>query len=290
MTARKPPHEDLARMFIQDLTILDAAWFDDFRGPLGASWRVDVELTGRRDAQGMLYDFRPCKQTIKRIIDESYDHTLILPADPNPGAAALEYECPPQALSRVPGSTVTVAGIETALKTAVEAAFREEGRDNVLGVDVRLREKELPPGKAWYRYTHGLEKHEGNCQRLWHGHRNGIDVQVDGRPDPEMEAHLARLFFEAHIAYEKNLVGSPEVRIGERQVHLEQVEIQYEASQGKFWARIPGENVVVLPRECTVENIAAFCLEEVARHRKGTLEVTAYEGVHKGSRLTMRQV
>lgn len=285
-TPAPPARDDLARMFIRDLTILDAAYFDDFRGPLGASWQVDVELIGRRDAQGMLYDFRPCKQTIKRIIDGSYDHTLILPRDPNAGVDRLEYDCPDQALSRIPGATVTVAGIETAIKTSIEEAFREEGRDNVVGVDVTLREIPLPPGKAWYRYTHGLEKHDGNCQRLWHGHRNGIDIRVNGQADGELEHRLAALFFEAHIAYRENIVSTGDLRIGERQTHLEGVEIAYEASQGRFRAVIPGENVVVLPMECTVENIAAFCLEEVARERTGSLEVICYEGINKGARLT----
>ena len=275
----------LARMFIRDLTILDAAYFDDFYGPVGASWQVDAELTGYRDDQGMLYDFRPCKKTIKRVIDESFDHTLISPEGENKGYQGLEYECPPEAISRIPGNTFTEAGLETAIKTAIEADFRSQGRDNIVAVDISVREAEFPPGKAWYRYTHGLKLHDGNCQRLWHGHRNSIDISVNGQPDPALEQELADLFFHAHIAYTENITQKDKVKVGERQTHLEQIEVAYEASQGYFRTTIPGRNVVVLPSECTVENIASFVLDEACRRRKGSIEVMVYEGINKGSRL-----
>lgn len=281
--------EKLARMFIRDLTILDAAYFDDFYGPVGASWQVDVELTGYRDDHGMLYDFSPCKKTIKRTIDARFDHTLITPEGPNRAVAALEYECPPEAVSRIPGSSFTVSGLETAIKTAVEAEFREQGRDNVVAVDVDLREVVFPDDKPWYRYTHGLKHHDGNCQRLWHGHRNAIDVTVNGRPDPELERYFADLFFNAHIAFAENIQGGKKLEVGRRQVQHEHLEVQYESTQGKFWARIPGRNVVVVPVEPTVENLAGFVLDEAARRRSGSLEVRVYEGINKGSRLNRIQ-
>ncbi len=279
----------LARMFIRELTILDAAYFDDFYGPVGGSWHVDAELTGYRDEQGMLYDFSPCKKTIKRIIDEQFDHTLITPQGENKGLKRLEYDCPEQALSRIPGNTFTVAGLETAIKTAVEKEFKEQGRDNVVAVDITVREIQFPPGKAWYRYTHGLKMHDGNCQRLWHGHRNSIDVRVNGVQDPQMERYFADLFLHAHIAFDENITERSKVKFGVRQDHLETVEVSYEAEQGQFRTVIPGRNVVVLPTECTVENIAGFVLEETARHRTGSLEVLVYEGINKGSRLNTIQ-
>lgn len=282
---RHPVTHNLARLFIQDLSILDAAYFDPFFGPLGASWLVDAELTGYRDEKGMLYDFRPCKQTIKKIVDEQFDHTLILPESLRQGRQ-LEYECPEQALSFVPGNTFTPAGLEIALKTAIEAQFRADGRENILAVDVRLREVPFPTGKPWYRYTHGLKFHDGNCQRLWHGHRNAIDIRVNEQQDLELERTIADLFFNAHIANQENILGKGRWKIGQRQTHVDWVEIGYEASQGFFRTRIPGQNVVVLPMECTVENIAGFVLEETARRRTGSLEVVVYEGIHKGSRLS----
>lgn len=281
-----PVSKNLARLFIQELSILDAAYYDPFYGPLGASWLVDAELTGYRDERGMLYDFRPCKKTIKEIVDTTFDHTLILPRDLPRDGLELEYDCPDQALSFVPGNTFTLAGLEVGIKTAIEARFREEGRDNILAVDVTLREVPFPLGKPWYRYTHGLKFHDGNCQRLWHGHRNAIDIRVDEVQDLEMERTFAELFFNAHIAHEENIVGGGKWKIGQRQTHADWVEVAYEASQGAFRTRIPGENVVVLPTECTVENIADFVLEETARHRTGSIEVTVYEGIHKGSRLS----
>jgi hypothetical protein len=278
--------KNLARLFIQELSIVDAAYFDVFYGPLGASWLVDAELTGHRDALGMLYDFRPCKKTIKEIIDTSFDHTLIVPEGMGREGMDLEYECPPEALSSIPGNSFTKAGLEVGMKTAIEARFREEGRDNIVAVDVTLREVVFPPGKPWYRYTHGLKFHEGNCQRLWHGHRNSIDIRVNEAPDLELEQHFADLFYNAHIAHQENLVGNQDWRIGERQSHLDWVEVAYEAGQGFFRTRIPGENVVVLPCECTVENIAEFVLEGSRKRRRGSLEVRVYEGIHKGSRLS----
>lgn len=275
----------LARMFVRDLTILDAAYFDDFQGPLGISWQVDAELVGGRDEKGMLFDFRPSKQAIKKVIDARYDHTLICPEGPNPGVQALAYECPEEAISRIPGATFSKAALETAIKLAIEAEFRQLSIDNILSVEITLRDEVYPEGKAWYQYTHGLKHHGGNCQRLWHGHKNRIDLSVNGMPDPEMEREIADLFFRSHIAFHENC-DAKNLRMGQRQDHLDFVEVEYQSSQGRFWARIPGPHVVVVPDEPTIENLASFVMDEFSKKRRGTLEVKVYEGIHKGARLT----
>ena len=49
--------------------------------------------------------------------------------------------------------------------------------DNVTEVLVTLRNEDIPD--AFYHYTHGLQKHLGQCQRIAHGHRSRIEIYVN---------------------------------------------------------------------------------------------------------------
>ena len=61
---------DRVTLFVDHVTHIDCGILDNARGLCGATWLVDVALTGTRDAQGMLFDFGPAKKLLKAEIED----------------------------------------------------------------------------------------------------------------------------------------------------------------------------------------------------------------------------
>ena len=157
---------------------------------------------------------------------------------------------------------------------------------NVERIVLHAREEKLN-GAPEYRYTHGLKQHYGNCQRLLHGHRNRVDVEINGERSVEWEENIAELFTDIHLAYPENCPDQ-DIVLGKRQAHLQTVYLVYTSSQGKFEAWLPGQSVYMMPYETTVENISRHLCESVTEQvmksqNVDSLKVWAYEGIRKGS-------
>lgn len=286
-------------LFLDALTVLDFAFLDSESGLNGESWHVEAELTGALDHRGFVMDFGPAKKLLKNWIDTYLDHRLALPLDmagmsweEQPEGiqirargpwGSLEYQAPREALAWLPGTKVSPLAVATYL----EERIRPHLPASVTGLKLRLREEPRFATEACYRYTHGLRFHEGNCQRLLHGHRNPVEIWQDGRRQPEAETALAKTFSQRHFASRETVVNARELDLVlgmQNAKDSRRAELRYRAPQGAFVASLPVGSLVLLDTEPSAENIALFAAEWVKRECKlSGARVKIYEGINKGA-------
>ncbi|MEO0435436.1 MAG: 6-carboxytetrahydropterin synthase [Pseudomonadota bacterium] len=278
----------MAKLFVDNLTVMDFSYLDSNRGVVGESWIVDIELEGELDEQGMVFDFGHVKKSIKRFIDEQADHRLLVPIDASGcvtrkehdelyvefamnSGAIVRHRSPSAAVLLLAGDAIDPAMIASDLQTSLLNVLPE----NVQSVRIMLRPEAIDG--AFYHYTHGLQKHEGQCQRIAHGHRSRLQVFIDDRRSEELEKHWAARLADSYIATEQHI----------REVFehngIEHVRLAYRASQGEFEISLPRTQVFPMPLVSTVENIAIHLAAQVANEVSGSVRVRAFEGVGKGA-------
>ncbi len=210
----------MATLFVENLTVVDFSYLHAKRGMVGESWIVDLELSGELDAQGMVFDFGHIKKTVKRTVDERVDHRLLVPRDSeqldlherDDGHLSLAWRylageirmvSPASAVLGLPGMEISKAGVTLYLMELIQ----ETVPANVAEVRVILREEDT--GTApFYHYSHGLKKHDGNCQRIAHGHRSGIQIFENGRRSRYWEKLWADRWEDIYIGTEDDLEGT----------------------------------------------------------------------------------
>lgn len=292
-------------LFYEHVTVLDYAYLDHHKGPVGNSLVVDVEFIGKTDEEGILYDFSYAKKKVKEIIDRECDHRLVVPKDLlkkekkgyasmkflfGPNDDFVEYMAPSQAYCEIPNSHVS----EDNLKTHLEELIIKEMPKNVIGINLKFKREESPDNVAYFHYLHGLRCHYGNCQRLFHGHRSTIKIFINGERAPTLEEALANDLFAGNIkfVYWENVVNKNEIvkitkskkPVG-RVLDVDRIELSYTGSQGEFTGSVPGKIAYIIHEETTVENLALHFKELVASmvDKKDRIEVHAFEGIGKGA-------
>ncbi len=279
----------MTRLFVNRLTVIDCSYLDPDRGLLGESWLVDLELEGSLDDQGMVVDFGLVKRRVKQTIDERFDHRLLLPGR-YPGIRIEDadgrrlvhfidhkgfeilHRSPTDAVCAIDAETVT----PEALERAITAVLAPQLPRNVAQVRVRIR-AELIDG-AFYRYSHGLQHHDGNCQRIAHGHRSRIEILRDGARSPALETVWATRWRDCYIATRSHLQA--ELTRG----GIAYLRFGYEGSQGRFELELPRSRCYLIDHESTVENLACHVAERLGADEPGhQLLVRAFEGVDKGA-------
>lgn len=268
-------------IFVNTLDTLDCAVFDRHYGVSGRSWCIDVQGEGSGDGNYFVYDFSKFKQEIKSLIRETLDHRLIVPTCPAVRRSATawlletqdgtwSYICPSSSVAQLPVPEINIKTVTTALTALLQQQFRSR-----LKISLTLREAEQV-GYS-FSYTHGLPGHDGNCQRMLHGHSGTLQVHSDGERQPQMENYLATYFLADNIHF----FNSDHII-----VDSDYITAAYEGSQGYFQATMPRTRVVVLPAmETSIEAITHHLA--AALKRKFTLpayaQIVCYEGIDKGA-------
>ncbi|MEJ2307835.1 MAG: 6-carboxytetrahydropterin synthase [Gammaproteobacteria bacterium] len=273
-------------LFVKGLTVMDFSYLHAERGLLGESWIVDVTLHGSLDEQGMVLDFSDVKKQVKRLVDERFDHKLIVPiesgctkidSDPEQPVVTFSYgshgeaivhRSPPSALCLLDAIAVTTETVADAIETDLMDIMPA----NVEKIEITLCEETIDG--AFYHYSHGLKQHCGNCQRIAHGHRSKIEIFRNGERDLLLEEQWAERWRDIYIGSREDLVEqSPERH-----------HYRYKASQGEYDLVIPADRCYLIDTDSTVENLAAHVAEVIGeRSPRDEIRVFAYEGVGKGA-------
>ncbi|MFC3095544.1 hypothetical protein DRW07_08500 [Alteromonas sediminis] len=284
------------QLFVNDLTVMDFSYLCSERGMVGESWIVDVVLDGALNEESMIQDFSKVKKNLKRLIDDYVDHKLLVPADytkctikrdvddrvevvfetQNKGTIALF--CPDDAYAFVYATSVTMASVGEYLKEIIATHLP----DNVEGIHLHLRTETI--STPFYHYTHGLKKHDGNCQRIAHGHRSKIDIYKNGQRSEACEAYWATRWQDIYIASEDDSVAADELTMTFDVPGSGYSAYAYEASQGWFEIVMPSACIEVIASDSTVECLAQYIYDQQrVMFPEDNFCVVAYEGVGKGA-------
>ncbi len=273
----------MTTLFVDQLTVIDCAFLDVARGLVGESWIVDIELDGELDAQSMVLDFGEVKRQLKRAIDSSADHALLVPRlapelqildDSNElhlvfGAdiGAIEHRSPKVAVCLIDAAELDANTVAAWLQPRLQALLPP----SVTALRLRLRHERIDG--PFYHYVHGLKKHKGACQRIAHGHRSKIEIEVDGQRAGDLEMQVARRWLDIYLGSREDIVARGNGRI----------RFAYTAPEGDYQLALPETHVDLLDTDSTVECIAEHLARQMHPGAPGKMRVRAYEGVMKGA-------
>lgn len=286
-------------LFVKALTVIDASYLCETRGMVGESWILDISLSGALNEMSMVLDFGQVKKQIKHLVDQYVDHRLIVPMR----NAAIHYEpsdsgyltldlmrgeksihlcCPEEAYCLIDSNAVTV---ETVTKHLYQL-LKSHLPDNIRGIEITLRHENIDG--AFYHYSHGLKKHDGNCQRIAHGHRSPIELIVNGKRDHQRESAFARRWKDIYLGSVEDQVSVEMLTLNKRAIKItddSHFGFCYTAPQGKFELAIAKCETELINSDTTIELLANYIADEVQKSMSSvqTLKVVAYEGVGKGA-------
>ena len=289
------------KLFVRDLTVIDSSYLCERRGMVGESWLVDIEMSGELNEMSMLLDFGRVKKLIKSIIDEEVDHKLLVPTECplvhvhalendestvdllRPGRA-IHLRCPTQGFAFIPAPQVDKESVTRYLLGVLAKRLPS----NIKDLSLTLRSERIEG--AFYHYSHGLKKHDGNCQRIAHGHRSPVEILVDGERDEELEFNWAERWADIYLGTEEDRVALGELALSERaEASLKEgdahyIGFKYVAPQGLFQLAMPAVEVEMIDTDTTIELLAHYIAREVKKQVGDKfVKIVAYEGVGKGA-------
>ena len=287
------------QLFVNDLTVIDFSYLCSNRGVVGESWIVDVLLAGDLNAESMVLDFGIVKKQIKAIIDESVDHKLVLPTQNSDltisQSARAEHlfvdfaiadksiylQSPAQAFAQIDTDEIT----EESVTRYLEVVIKQQLPENVQGISLTLRAEQIDG--AFYHYTHGLKKHDGNCQRIAHGHRSKITILENGNRSKELEDNWANRWQDIYLASETDRIELDQVELSQSaksNLTPDHQFFSYYAPQGRFDIAVPANILEVVDCDSTVELLADYIARQIKKTKQDSqIQVVAYEGVGKGA-------
>ncbi len=278
----------LAKLFVKKLTNLDFSFLDSKRGLVGESWLLDIELSGMLNEQGMVLDFGIVKKLVRGYIDQYIDHCLLVPIKYE-GCDVLDkgeqeeiafylhngqsiiHQSNRDAVAKIPAETINTETVTLFLLDQLKILLP----DNVSRLNIRLYTE--PQLKKNYQYSHGLRKHQGNCQRIAHGHRSKLKISLNGQRSKEWEQYWLKKWRDIYLGTRRHLIDI-------KGPQTSYYQFGYTTSQGTFRLKLPKNKCYLIENETTVENIAQHLAEQIAEKETGkTVKVKAYEGIGKGA-------
>lgn len=278
----------MTQLFVNNLTVIDFSYFDNRRGILGESWIVDIVLSGKLDEQGMVFDFGHVKKQIKNIIDTNLDHCFAISSQTKNlemkeignslelnwkhNTGNYQHISPKNAILLTDTKTIN----KSTMSSYLEQAILPKLPKNIEAIEIHLRE-EIIEG-AYYHYSHGLKKHEGNCQRIVHGHRSKIEIYENHQRNAKLEDYWSACFRNIYIGTKEDISNEFE------QEGKPYLTFSYKAQQGQFSLTLPKKRVYLIDTDTTVELIAEHILEECSlKQPTNHYVIKAFEGVGKGA-------
>lgn len=279
----------MSKLFVKKLTVIDFSYLCPERGLLGESWLVDIQLSGSLDHQGMVLDFSDVKKKVKQLIDEDFDHKLVIPEkyDGSTSEASgkrlkntfkliddrkIVHIAPESAYCFLPCKEIT----EQQMAEAIIEKLGNILPDNVEQIEIRLY-PELIDG-PYYHYSHGLKHHTGNCQRIAHGHRSRIEILEHDKHRNDLELEWSERWKDIYIG------TSSDIHEQYSENGTDYIHFRYTACQGLFELIIPASCCYLVDIDTTVENLAEHIASKLKNsHPDSQLTVYAYEGIEKGA-------
>ena len=288
------------QLFVNDLTVIDFSYLCLERGIVGESWIVDVLLDGALNEQNMVLDFGIVKKQIKAIIDDAVDHKLLLPmqepalniedsiahkshqfVDFNSKRGSYYLQSPQCAFAKIDAPAITLDSVTEHLQSIILA----ELPSNVSGLIITLRPENIDG--FYYHYSHGLKKHEGNCQRIAHGHRSKITIYHNNLRSIKLEKMWCDRWRDIYIASTDDAIKQENIQLSNSaKQHLtpEHHYFSYTAPQGRFDIAVPRQVSEIVDCDSTVELLADYIARQLkAEYPQDNFKVIAYEGVAKGA-------
>lgn len=286
-------------LFVRDLTVIDSSYLSQTRGMVGESWILDISLSGDLDEMSMVLDFGQVKKQVKKLVDEVVDHKLLVPMrnkhmfieKANLGYSTVDLVsknntihlyCPDEAICLIDTESINQDSVTEYLHNVLKTHLPE----NVKGIELTLRTENIDG--AYYHYSHGLKKHDGNCQRIAHGHRSPIELFVDGIRDPQLEQKFANRWKDIYLGSKEDLVTLGTLSLSKHALQTTEEShfaFKYTAPQGEFQLAIEKKRTELIETDTTIELLANFIADEVKSELSDTqtVRVVAYEGVGKGA-------
>lgn len=301
-------------IFARDVDQIDFAYLSS-SGIEGKSYHVDVSASGPLDHNGFVIDFGLLKKQIKAHLKATADHALVLPAKARSYTlseslskksdqkqlqlrydspwGSYGYECPADAIYTIGGTTLD----PRELAKQIIADLRPH-LPHSLNIQLSLREKILSEGAAQFSYTHGISRHDGLCQRLFHGHTG--ELQLAGVAKGSISrAQLAKALSEdcfgdgLHIASKDQLVSKASHPLAKAAAHLAESDhyfLTYEGTLGRYSAFVPKERTLLLPATASIEHLAGYVFDRLhAGHKElltAEVELRIWEGLNKGAAIS----
>ncbi|WP_346839264.1 6-carboxytetrahydropterin synthase [Microbulbifer sp. SAOS-129_SWC] len=273
-------------LFVDNLTNVDFSYLDHQRGLVGETWLANAVLDGALDDQGMVCDFGIVKKTLRNWLDDELDHRLLVPtASPHlrlqrdGDRVALRWQLadggeiavsgPAQAFALVEAEAIDGDSVARWSVQQLASAFPTSVEKLHLTFDCEAIDD------AFYHYSHGLKKHDGNCQRIAHGHRSRIQILLDGARSQPWEAKWAERWRDIYLGTREDL-SAP--------AGNDALDFAYRARQGDFALTIPAARCELVDCDTTVEQLAQYIAVQIAAEEPGRqVTVRAYEGIGKGA-------